>query len=139
MKQKSSVGNTPVLTGAITKEPWGDKHVYAPSLEEQQGVTAIIHKQNDTALLWFDRAIIADPSRGARVFSLCGQLNSPVSGAYVRFSVAARNRDVKAYQNELVDVISRHPELSVDKKACLEDAARYLNDLEERAPKPKKE
>jgi hypothetical protein len=123
----------------VTKELWGDKHVYAPSWEEQQAITAIINKQDDTAQLWFDRAIIADPSCGARAFNLCTQLKSPVSGAFIDLDIAVHRRDLKAYQHGVERIIARHPELSVNKEDCLEKAAQYLEDLSKRAPIRKEE
>jgi hypothetical protein len=95
---------------------------YAPSFQEQKAQEAVSRGDEKTAKLWFDRAIMADPTRGTRVFSQCSQLDSPLRSNYVGFVVHPGNESKKQFKWDLYGVCLR---LMKDNK----EAERYTDEL----------
>ncbi|RYF51510.1 MAG: hypothetical protein EOO38_03055 [Cytophagaceae bacterium] len=95
---------------------------YAPSFQEQKALEAVSRGDEKTAKLWYVRAIMADPTRGTRVFSQCSQLDSPLMNTHSGFVVRPGNESKERFRCDLFRVCVR---LTKDCK----DAEVYTDEL----------
>lgn len=100
-------------------DPMRHGTTYAPSYQEQRAIEATLRKNYDEAALWYDRAIIADESRGPRIFDQCCSMKSRLSSVY---SALFRYRDdPQKYSQHIKAIFDGHPELSAKNRQALND------------------
>ncbi|RYF50193.1 MAG: hypothetical protein EOO38_06225 [Cytophagaceae bacterium] len=92
-----------------TIEPYDSlrREYYSPSFEERKAIEAVSRGDEKTAKLWYDRAIMADPIRGTRIFSQCIQLDTPLMNHYSGFVVHSGDNSKKDFRWDLFGVCSR--------------------------------